>query len=57
MLATFAQNSIISKNKVKIHGVTRTENRGLPRCILQTEFQNSKMADEQRNSKSGNFRR
>jgi len=50
MSATFARNSIKSMNKVKIHGVTRTDNRGIPRCILQTELQNSKLADEQRNT-------
>ena len=50
MSATFARNCIKSKNKVKIHDVTRTDNRGIPRYILQTELQNSKMADEQSNT-------
>ena len=27
-----------------------TDNRGIPRCILQTELQNSKMAIEQHNT-------
>ena len=50
MSATFARNAIQSKNKVKIHGVTRTDNRGIPKCILQTEMQNQKIADEIRNT-------
>ena len=50
MSASFARYSINSINKIKIHGVTRTDNRGIPKCVLQTELQNDKMADEQRNT-------
>ena len=50
MSASFARNAIKSKNKVKIHGVTRTDNRGIPKCVLQTEVQNDKVAEEQRNT-------
>ena len=50
MSATFARNSIRLQNKVKIHGVTRTDNRGIPSCVMQTLIQNSKLADEQRNT-------
>ena len=34
---------------MKIHGFTRTDNRGKPRCILHTELQNSKLPNEQHN--------
>jgi len=50
MSAAFARHAIKSRNKVKIHGVTRTDNRGLPRCIMQTEVKCEKMADKQRNT-------
>ena len=50
MSATFARNAIRLQNKVKIHGVTRAYNRGIPSCVLQTLLQNSKLADEQRNT-------
>ena len=36
--------------KVKIHGVTRTDNRGIPKCVMQTEIQNYKVVDETRNT-------
>ncbi len=48
--ATFARYLIHLENKVKIHGVTRKYNRGIPKCIMQTQLQNSKMADKQRNT-------
>ena len=50
MSASFARHSMRLQNKVKIHGVTRTDNRGIPKYIMQTQLQNSKMADEQRNT-------
>jgi len=50
MYATFARNSIWLQNRVKIHGVTRVDNRRVPKCIMQTQLQNTKMADEQRNT-------
>ena len=50
MSATFARNAFISDNKIKIHGVTRTDKRGLPKCIMQIEVQNEKIADELRNT-------
>ena len=50
MSATFATNALNLKNKVKIHGVTRNDNCGIPKCVIQTEFQNSQIADEHRNT-------
>lgn len=47
--ASFARHTIKSKNEVKIHGVTRIVDRGIPKCILQTEYQNIKIADENKN--------
>ena len=50
MSATFARNAMRHTKKVKIHGVTRTDNRGIPKCVMQTEIQNDKVADETRNT-------
>ena len=50
MSASFARNAMMSDNRVKIHGVTRTDKRGLPKCIMQTEVQNEGIADEMRNT-------
>ena len=48
--ASFARNCLCLTNKVKIHGVTRTDKRGIPKCVMQTVIQNTKLADEQRNT-------
>lgn len=50
MSASFARNCLCLSNKVKIHGVTRTDKRGIPKCVMQTVIQNTKLADEQRNT-------
>ena len=38
--ALFCKRSQNSDNAVKLHGVTRGELRGIPKCIVQTELQN-----------------
>ena len=50
MSSTFARSVLNSKNKVKIHGVTRTDDCGIPKCVIQTEFPNSQIADEHQNA-------
>ena len=50
MSALFARGALNSKNEVKIHGVARSEGKGIPRCIKQTEMSNEKVAASMRNT-------
>jgi len=50
MSVTFARYYIKPINKIKIHGVTRSDNRGIPKCVMQIELQNAKVSDEKRNT-------
>ena len=40
MSALFCKQSLLSKNKVMIHGVTKNHQKGIPSLIQQTEVQN-----------------
>ena len=40
MSALFAKQALLSKNKIKIHGVTKNHQRGIPSIIQQSEIQN-----------------
>ena len=44
MSAQFAKTALNSRNKVKIHGVTRNHNKGVPKIIEQQEMQNEQQA-------------
>ena len=48
--STVARSVLNSKNKVKIYGVKRTDDCGIPKCVFQTEFQNSQIVDEYQNT-------
>ena len=50
MSALFAKIAINGKNKVKIHGVTRNDKKGLPKCIGQIELSNEKMVQKYQNT-------
>ncbi len=50
MSSPFARKVIQSKNKVKIDGVTNTNNQCIPRYILQKEIQNQKIVHKQRDT-------
>ena len=39
MSASFARNCLCLSNKVKIHGVTRIDKRGIPKCVMQGSIQ------------------
>ena len=40
MSALFAKQALLSKNKVKIHGVTKNHQRGIPSIVQQSEVPN-----------------
>ena len=50
MSASFARAALLSKNKVKIHGVTRGDKKGIPDCVKQIELKNEKMVLEVKNT-------
>ena len=50
MSAMFARRLISCEKKVKIHGVTRQNAKGIPMCVHQYEVSDEKKLDEQRNT-------
>ena len=50
MSASFARKVISCKKKVKIHGVTRKEGKGIPSIVKQLEIQNFKEVEKVRNT-------
>ena len=46
--ALFCKQSLISKNQVMIHGVTKNHQKGIPSVIQQTEVQNENLMLQQK---------
>ena len=50
MSASFSRAALLSKNRVKIHGVTRCDKKGIPDCVKQVELKNEKLVLQARNT-------